>query len=243
MKRKYIVSAMAVLCVLTACSNQTENADASATTSAEAESTTVSENLSSEGTTPEEDASETVQTAGSNILIAYFSVPETASTDADSGASRIVIDGQIKGNVQFMAETIAENVSGDLFRIETVQEYPGEHDKLIDFAAEELSNDARPELSSHIENIDNYDTIFIGYPNWWADMPMPLYTFFDEYDLSGKTIIPFTSHGGSGFSGTINSIAEIEPNANVITDGFSVSRNNTPDSAGDIAEWLNGLGY
>lgn len=243
MKRKYIISSMAVLCVLTACSNQTENADASATASAEAESTTVSENLSSEGTTPEEDASETVQTAGSNILIAYFSVPETAGTDADSGASRIVIDGQIKGNIQFMAETIAENVSGDLFRIEPVQEYPGEHDKLIDFAAEELSNDARPELSSHIENIDNYDTIFIGYPNWWADMPMPLYTFFDEYDLSGKTIIPFTSHGGSGFSGTISSIAEIEPNANVITDGFSVSRNNTPDSAGDIAEWLNGLGY
>ena len=72
---------------------------------------------------------------------------------------------------------------------------------------------------------------------------MPLYTFFDEYDFSGKTIIPFTSHGGSGFSGTINSIAEIEPNANVIKDGFSVSRNKTPDSAGDIAEWLSGLGY
>ncbi|MDE7278629.1 MAG: flavodoxin [Oscillospiraceae bacterium] len=142
-----------------------------------------------------------------------------------------------------MAEAIAENVGGDLFRIETIQEYPGEHDKLVDFAAEELSEDARPELSSHIENIDNYDTIFIGYPNWWTDMPMPLYTFFDEYDFSGKTIIPFTSHGGSGFSGTINSIAEIEPNANVITDGFSVSRNNTPNSAGDIADWLNGLGY
>ena len=142
-----------------------------------------------------------------------------------------------------MAETIAENVDGDLFRIETVQEYLGEHDKLIDFAADELSEDARPELSSHVENMDNYDTIFIGYPNWWADMPMPLYTFFDEYDLSGKTIIPFTSHGGSGFSGTISSIVSAEPNANIITDGFSVSRNSTPNSAGDIAEWLNGLGY
>lgn len=238
--KKYIIAIAAVLCCLTACSNQTENADTTATTE---ESTTVSESLSAEGTSPEEDASDTVQTSGSNILIAYFSVPETAGVDAEAGASRIVTDGQIKGNIQFMAETIAENVSGDLFRIETVQEYPGEHDKLIDFAAEELSDNARPELSSHIENIDNYDTIFIGYPNWWADMPMPLYTFFDEYDLSGKTIIPFTSHGGSGFSGTINSIAEIEPNANVITDGFSVSRNNTPDSADNIAEWLKGLGY
>ncbi len=240
MKRKYIIAAAAVLCCLTACSNQTENADTTATTT---ENTTVSESLSAEGTSPEENASEDVQTSGSNILIAYFSVPETASVDAEAGASRIVIDGQVKGNIQFMAEAIAENVGGDLFRIETVQEYPGEHDKLVDFAAEELSEDARPELSSHIENIDNYDTVFIGYPNWWADMPMPLYTFFDEYDFSGKNIIPFTSHGGSGFSGTINSIAEIEPNANVITDGFSVSRNNTPNSAGDIADWLNSLGY
>lgn len=240
MKRKYIISAMAILCALTACSNQSENADAA---SAAAASTTVSENLSADEASPEKEALDDVQTSGNNILIAYFSVPETAGTDADSGASRIVIDGQVKGNIQFMAETIAENVSGDLFRIETVQEYPGEHDKLIDFAAEELAENARPELSSHIENIDNYDTIFIGYPNWWADMPMPLYTFFDEYDLSGKTIIPFTSHGGSGFSGTINSIAEIEPNANVITDGFSVSRNNTPNSAGDIADWLDNLGY
>lgn len=241
MKRKYIIAAAAVLCCLTACSNQTENADANAAATA---STTVSESLSEEGTSPEENASEDVQTSsGSNILIAYFSVPETAGVDAEAGASRIVIDGQVKGNIQFMAEAIAENVDGDLFRIETVQEYPGEHNKLVDFAADELSADARPELSSHIENIDNYDTVFIGYPNWWADMPMPLYTFFDEYDFSGKNIIPFTSHGGSGFSGTINSIAEIEPNANVITDGFSVSRNNTPNSAGDIADWLNSLGY
>ena len=238
MKRKYIIAAAAVLCCLTACKN---NSTETETTTAE--SISVSENTSAENQAAEDSVSESSKTAGSNILIAYFSVPETAGVDASSGASRIVIDGQIKGNIQFMAEAIAENVNGDLFRIETVQEYPGEHDKLIDFAAEELSDNARPELSSHIENIDAYDTIFIGYPNWWADMPMPLYTFFDEYDFSGKTIIPFTSHGGSGFSGTINSIAEVEPNANVIKDGFSVPRNNTPDSAGDIAEWLSGLGY
>lgn len=238
MKRKYIIAATAVLCCLTACTN---NSTETETTTAE--NISVSENTSAENQPAEGGVSESSETEGRNILIAYFSVPETAGVDASSGASRIVIDGQIKGNIQFMAEAIAENVNGDLFRIETVQEYPGEHDKLIDFAADELSDNARPELSSHIENIDAYDTIFIGYPNWWADMPMPLYTFFDEYDFSGKTIIPFTSHGGSGFSGTINSIAEIEPNANVIKDGFSVPRNNTPDSAGDIAEWLGGLGY
>lgn len=243
MKRKYIIAAMAALCCLTACTDRNNSAE---TNAAATESAPVSENTptaSAENLGSESSDLESSQPSGSNILIAYFSVPETSGVDADSGASRIVIDGQVKGNIQFMAETIAENVSGDLFRIETVQEYPGEHDKLVDFASEELSDNARPELSSHIENIDNYDTIFIGYPNWWADMPMPLYTFLDEYDLSGKTIIPFTSHGGSGFSGTISSIVSAEPNANVITDGFSVSRNSTPNSAGDIAEWLNGLGY
>lgn len=160
MKRKYIVAAAAVLCCLTACTNNITEVEI--TTS---KNISVSENTSTEKQADEDSVSESTETAGSNILIAYFSVPETAGVDASSGASRIVIDGQIKGNIQFMAEAIAENVNGDLFRIETVQEYPGEHDKLIDFAADELSDNARPELSSHIENIDDYDTIFIGYPN------------------------------------------------------------------------------
>lgn len=231
-----------ILCCLAACSNQTENAE----TTASAKSTAVSENTltaSAEKRGSESNVSEIELTSGSNILIAYFSVPETSGVDADSGASRIVINGQVKGNIQFMAETIAENVSGDLFRIETVQEYPGEHDKLIDFAADELSEDARPELSSHVENMDNYDTIFIGYPNWWADMPMPLYTFLEEYDFSGKTIIPFNSHGGSRFSNTIETIASYEPNAEVITDGFTVSRDDVADVEADLVEWVHNLGY
>lgn len=240
MKRKYIISAMAALCCLTACSNQNENV---VTETSASENTVISESLSSGENIGDVSTSESSEASGSNILIAFFSMPEASGIDAEAGASRIVIDGHVVGNIQFMAETIAENVSGDLFRIETVQTYPAEHDELVDFAAEELDGNTRPELASHIENIDDYDTIFIGYPNWWADMPMPLYTFLDEYDLSGKTVIPFTSHGGSGFSRTINSIAEAEPNANVITDGFSVSRNNTPNSAGDIDEWLDSLGY
>ncbi|MCM1060183.1 MAG: flavodoxin [Eubacterium sp.] len=238
MKNRKIIAAAAALCCLTACSSQNGN---TVTEPSAAENTVISENTSN--TSAEESTEKSPETSGSNILIAYFSVPETSGVDAEAGASRIVIDGQVVGNIQFMAETISENTGGDLFRIETVQTYPAEHGDLIDFAAEELDGNVRPELAAHIENIENYDTVFIGYPNWWADMPMPLYTFFDEYDLSGKTLIPFTSHGGSGFSRTINSIAEAEPNANVITDGFSVSRNDTPNSAGDIAEWLKGLGY
>ena len=143
----------------------------------------------------------TVQNTYSNILIAYFSIPEDidiSGIDADAGASVVVRDGETVGNMQFMAESIQQSVGGDLFRIETEEAYPLDHDPLVDQAADEQAENARPSLSTHIESLENYDTIFVGYPNWWGDMPQPMYTFFEEYDFSGKTIIPFNSHGGSG---------------------------------------------
>lgn len=114
---------------------------------------------------------------------------------------------------------------------------------MIDFAAEEQDDNARPELTSHIENLDEYDTIFIGYPNWWYDMPMVMYSFFEEYDFSGKTIIPFNVHNGSRFSSTIETIQEMEPDATVITDGFTVSERDVTDIAGGVADWLQEIGY
>lgn len=176
-----------------------------------------------------------------NILIAYFSVPETDGTDTVAGASRVVVDGEVLGNNQYIAQLIQQEAGGDLFRIETVQEYPGTHDELLDFAYNELAENARPELSSQIENLDDYDVIFLGYPNWNADLPMPLYTFLEEYDFSGKTIIPFTAHGGSGFSGTIQTIQELQPEATVIEDGLEISRNSVPDAQSDVADWVAGL--
>lgn len=154
-----------------------------------------------------------------------------------------MVDGEMKGAMQYMAEIIVATTGGDLFRIETVQNYPGTHEPLVDQAADEKANSARPELSTHIENLDAYDTIFIGYPNWWADMPMPLYTFLEEYDFSGKTIIPFNSHGGSRFSNTIETIASYEPDADVITDGFTVSRDDVVDVEADLVEWVHKLGF
>lgn len=83
--------------------------------------------------------------------------------------------------------------------------------------------------------------IFLGYPNRNADLPMPLYTFLEEYDFSGKTIIPFTTHGGSGFSRTIQTIQELQPDATIIEDGLSISRNSVPDAQADVTEWVAGL--
>lgn len=176
----------------------------------------------------------------SNILIAYFSVPEDIDTDgidANAGASIVVKDEDILGNMQYMALTIQEAVGGDLFRIETKNTYPLDHEPLVEQASEEQDENARPELATHIENPDQYDTIFLGYPNWWGDMPQPLFTFLEEYDFSGKTIIPFNSHGGSGFSNTIEEIRELQPDATVSEEGLSISRNDVADSADKVKEW------
>ena len=124
-----------------------------------------------------------------------------------------------------------------------MQQYPLEHEPLVDLAAEEQDAGARPELSSPIEDPGQYDVIFLGYPNWWGDMPQALYTFLEEYDFSGKTIIPFTTHGGSGFSRTISTIAELQPGANVVEQGLSISRNSVTDAQSDVENWVAGLGF
>ena len=98
------------------------------------------------------------------------------------------------------------------------------------------------ELAAQMENLGSYDIIFLGYPNWNADLPMPLYTLLEQADLSGKTIVPFTTHGGSGFSRTIQTIQELQPNATVVSDGLSISRNSVAQAEGDVASWVSGLG-
>lgn len=180
---------------------------------------------------------------GSRILVAYFTVPETSGVDAVAQASRVVENGGVVGNVEFIARTIQEETGADLFAIETVQTYPGTHEALLDFAAAEMAANARPALSTRISNLEDYDVIFLGYPIWNADLPMPLYTFLDTYDLGGKTVIPFTAHGGSGFAGTISTIATEEPRADVERNGFSVSRNSVADAKDDIIDWVRDLGY
>lgn len=203
--------------------------------------TSVADDNSSDGmdTSMSEDPS--ADEASPGVLIAYFGVMETDGVDAVSGASRVVVDGQLFGNVEFLAQAIQGAVGGELFEIKTVQEYPTIHSPLLDFAAEEKSVNARPELAAQVSNLDSYDTVFLGYPNWNADLPMPLYTFLENTDLSGKTIIPFCPHGGSGFSGTIGTIAQLQPEATVITDGYSVSRDNVAESASDVAAWAQGI--
>ena len=179
---------------------------------------------------------------GGKVLIAYFSFPETDGVDASSGASRVVVDEKLYGSTQYMAEVISEVTGGDLFRIETVRQYPGLHDPLVEQASQEKAAGTRPELATNIENLSQYDIIFIGYPNWWGDLPMPLYTFLEEYDFGGKTIIPFNSHGGSGLSSTVNTIIDIQKGATVVK-ALTVSRNSVGSSRDEILAWLKDIGF
>lgn len=171
------------------------------------------------------------------VLVAYFTVPESDGVDASSGASRIIDNGQLYGNTEYVARIISEATGGDLFAIKTVQSYPGGHKELVDAAKKEAEAKARPKLASHIKNLKDYDVIFVGYPNWWYDMPMSLYTFFEEYDFSGKTVIPFCTHGGSRFSQSVKTITELEKNATVIQ-GPSVSRENVATAKDNVLKWL-----
>lgn len=176
-------------------------------------------------------------------LVVYYSLVLPDGTDASASASRVIVDGKPYGTTEYMAKVIQEETGADLFEIQTVQEYPTEYRDVTNQASQEKESGFRPELATHIDNIDEYDTVFVGYPNWWGDMPMALYSFFDEYDLSGKTVIPFNSHGGSGFSQTIQSIVQLEPDAEVITDGLSLSRGTVSASRDTIAKWITDSGY
>ena len=166
---------------------------------------------------------------------------ENNESDLETGNVLIVYFSQT-GNTETVANIIHDNVGGDIVKLETTEAYPSDYDELVDYAQQEQQEDARPELSTVIENIEQYDTIFLGYPNWWGDMPMAIYTFLDTYDLSGKTIAPFITHGGSGLSGTPENIQEEELNASV-TEGLAIDGDEASDSTEDVVEWLNSLGF
>ena len=177
-----------------------------------------------------------------NILVVYFSEPlPDNGVDAVTSASRVTVDGDVYGSVQYMATVIAETTGADLARIRTVIPYAENFDELAERADYERQNDVRPEITVPIDDFNSYDVIFVGYPIWWYQMPMALYTFFDEYDFTDKTIIPFSSHGGSSWSGTREDIAELEPGATMV-DGYSISRNSVAGSADGICEWLGRIG-
>lgn len=186
------------------------------------------------------------ETSGTNMVVAYFSYAENAElpngVDASTSASIQPWKDTTTGNTGVVAAMIAEATGADLFSVQTVEKYPASYDETVDLGREERNADARPELATHLENLDDYDVIFFGFPNWWGDMPMAMYSFLDEIDLSGKTIVPFVTSGGSGFSGTVSTIESMEPNATV-QEGIALRDSDAVEAQDQVNEWLSGLGY
>lgn len=161
----------------------------------------------------------TAQSSG-NILIVYFSW---------------------SGNTREIAREIQSQTGADIFEIVPVHPYSDDYNTVLMEAQEDQHNQARPELTGHVDNMDEYDTILLGYPNWWASIPMPIASFLEEYDFSGKQIIPFCSHGGGRFGQSLTAIAKLAPNAD-IGQGLSVHYSGGSDLPEDVSNWLTANG-
>lgn len=177
------------------------------------------------------------------VLIAYFSHADVVGVDVVSAASLVKSNGESKGNTEIIADTIAENINADVFKIVTEEAYPSDYNSTVDLAKKEQNEDARPALKNKIDNIKDYDIIMLGYPNWWGTMPMAVKTFIEEYDLSGKTIIPFCTHEGSGLGNSVLDLKNECPGSNIVKGlairGGSVSSDSAKN---DVSEWLKEIG-
>ena len=141
-----------------------------------------------------------------------------------------------KGNTHIIAEIIAAETGGDLFRSEPVTPYPDDYTECTEVAKRESDGKARPAVKGDAA-VENYDIIFIGYPNWWGDMPMPVYTFVEKHRWQGKTVIPFCTHEGSGLSGTVNDIRQAAKGASVSM-GLAVCGSYVDKAKPEISEWV-----
>ena len=187
-----------------------------------------------------EDSPEAVE---SGVLIAYFSWAENAVLEegVDAMTSPSVSD---PGNVQQLAGWIQEETGGELFSIQVIDPYPSDWDACLERANEERGQDARPALvEPQVENLEQYDTVFLGYPNWWYGVPMALLTFLEENDLSGKDVYLFCSHGTGGLARSVEIITEAAPEANISDNIFDCYEEDAPASQGDIQAWVGELGF
>jgi flavodoxin len=153
-----------------------------------------------------------------------------------------VVDGKALGNTQHVAQIIEKRTGAETFRIETAERLPLDHEALSDFALEQQEGNKRPKLKAQISNLEEYDTVFIGYPIWWYDLPMPMYTFLEQHDFSKKNVILFSTHGGSRLSGTVEIVTKTLTDSTVISNAFTISRDDMDNAEAEVSNWLDSLG-
>ncbi|MGM0216240.1 flavodoxin [Enterococcus sp. AZ109] len=221
--RKKLIMLLGALLFLGACSSQAD-----------------SESESSNAAPPE-------NREEARVLVTYFTWGENvgeldeSSIDVDATTSASLA---LPGNVGKMAQEIGGQIEADQFSIQTVEPYSSDYDDCLDRASEEKGEDARPALTAQVEGIDQYDVVFLGYPDWWASAPMALFTFIEENDLSDKEVILFCSHGTSGLGSSVRDIQEQLPESTSLNENvLGVAREDSDYSEATVTEWLQTLGF
>lgn len=174
--------------------------------------------------------------ADKKILVVYFS-----RTGEEYGIGKIT-----KGNTAIVAEMIAAKTGADIFELKAATPYPDEYEACTELAKKELESNVRPAFVANVDNLAQYDTIFLGYPIWWGALPRVMMTFLERNDFSGKTIIPFCTHGGSGLAGTEHEIKDACPKAEILSGLAIVGKTAQNDSAAaekEVDDWLKSLNY
>ncbi|WPC43758.1 flavodoxin [Clostridium sp. JS66] len=230
MKKRVILLLLLVTLSLTACSSRKN----------------VETNTSS-GAAQTSNSSAKISAGSHKVLVVYFSrVGNTNfpnNVDVVSSASLNATKDGVQGNTEIVAKMIQKDMTGsNLFFIQTADKLPADYNATVKQGKDEHSNNARPKLAKHMENMNSYDVVFLVYPNWWYDMPMTVYSFLDEYDLSGKTIVPFCTSGGSGFSSSIKTIGNMEPKATIL-EGLAISEKLSNNTSDNVKNRLSKLGF
>ena len=244
MMRRWMAVTLAALMVLSlaACAgSQQEEQSASAEATEQSQSASVQEE--EEPASTEQQPEEPSNAQESGVLVAYFSWADNAVIDGevDAVASPSVT---APGNVQQLAQWVSERTGGDLFSIQVTEPYSSDWDACLERANQERAEDARPELTASVEQLERYDTVFLGYPNWWYGVPMALLSFLEENDLSDKQVYLFCSHGTGGLASSVEQIDEALPDSTALSENiFDVYEEDAASSQQDILAWLEELGY
>lgn len=174
---------------------------------------------------------------GAAVSLAFLSLGGQALAQTASGKKTLIVFYSWSGNTRFIAQEIQKQTGADIFEVQLVKPYPADYNTCVEQAKRDQEANARPQLANRVENMAQYDTILFGYPNWWHSIPMHMATFLESYDLKGKRIIPFCSHGGGGLANTVDAIRALAPESEIgsALSVYSRGRGSLPE---DITEWL-----
>ena len=234
MKKKLsaVMTACMLMFALAACGNTGNNAEESTIPepdTTEAPAVETESKAKTEESTPPADTSE--------------ETTESQPEPEDTAATGLVVYFSWSGNTESVAVEIQNQSGADTFRLVPAEPYTDDYDTLLDIAQEEQKNGARPAISGSIENFDSYEVVYLGYPNWWYTAPMAIFSFIEEYDFSGKTVVPFCAHGTGGLAGSVTDITAALPDSTEVLEPIGVYCPDIDSAQPVINEWLEGFGF